>query len=170
MKAVGALFLVCACTLFGIGQARKLYFRRGCLADALDTLRFISAELKNGAVPIPEVFSELRRLPNNRLHGVFETLCIKMDGFGEESLSEIWSGCIMNDRSISLSQGERQELSRVGSYLGRYSETEQSDAIAACTEHLEIELKRSDVKAREGAKLFTGLGLTFGLMLAAVLL
>ena len=170
MKAVGALFLVCACTLFGIGQARKLYFRRGCLADALDALRFISAELKNGAVPIPEIFAELRRLPNNRLHALFEALCTRMDGFGEESLSDIWNGCVMNDQTISLSQGQRQELSRVGAYLGRYSETEQSDAIAACTEHLEIELKRSSEKAREGAKLFTGLGLTFGLMLAAVLL
>ena len=170
MKGVGALFLVCACTLFGIGQARKLYFRRSCLAGALDTLRFIGAELKNGAVPIPEIFAELRCLPDNKLHGFFEALCDKMGGFGEESLADIWSGCVMNNRTISLSQGQRLELSRIGSYLGRYSETEQSDAIAACAEHLEIELKRSSDKAREGAKLFTGLGLTFGLMLAAVLL
>ncbi|MFB0919670.1 MAG: stage III sporulation protein AB [Oscillospiraceae bacterium] len=170
MKAVGAIFLVCACTLFGIGQARKLYFRRGCLADAMDALRFISAELKNGAVPIPEIFAELRRLPDSRLHSFFEILCTKMEAFGDESLSEIWGGSVMNDRTISLSQGQRQELSRVGAYLGRYSEAEQSDAIAACTEHLAIELKRSSDKAREGAKLFTGLGLTFGLMLAAVLL
>lgn len=170
MKTVGALFLVCACTLFGIGQARKLYFRRSCLAGTLDALRFISAELKNGAVPIPEIFVELRCLPDTKLHGFFEALCTKMDSFGEESLADLWNGCVMNDQTISLSQGQRQELSRVGSYLGRYSETEQSDAIAACAEHLEIELIRSSEKAREGAKLFTGLGLTFGLMLAAVLL
>ncbi|MEA4895334.1 MAG: stage III sporulation protein AB [Oscillospiraceae bacterium] len=170
MKAVGAVLLVCACTLFGIGQAKKLYLRRSCLAGTLDALRFIGAELKNGAVPIPEIFAELRRLPDTVMHGFFETLCSKMDGIGDESLSEIWSGCVMNDRTISLSQRQRQELSRLGPYLGRYSETEQSDAISACAEHLEAELIRSSEKAREGAKLFTGLGLTLGLMLAAVLL
>lgn len=170
MRTIGALFLVFACTLFGIGQARKLFFRQSCLTGALDALRFMSAELKNGAVPIPEIFAELRSLPNTKLHSFFETLCTKMDSFGAESLADLWSGCVMNDQTISLSQRQRQELSRVGSYLGRYSETEQSDAIAVCAEHLEIELKMSSDKAREGAKLFTGLGLTFGLMLAAVLI
>lgn len=170
MKIIGALLLVCACTLLGIGQARSLYFRRSCLAGMLDTLRFIDAELKNGAVPIPEIFAELRLLPDTALQGFFENLNAKMEGFGEESLAEIWSGCIINDRSVSLSQRQRQELCRVGAYLGRYTETEQSEAIAACAEHLEAELKRTSERAREGAKLFTGLGLTFGLMLAAVLI
>jgi len=170
MKIVGAVLLVCACTLFGIGQARRLYFRQSCLAGVLDALRFIDAELKNGAVPIPDIFNELRRLPETKLHGFFENLSAKMESFGEESLSEIWSACVMNEQSVSLSLRQRQELCRVGTYLGRYSESEQSDAIAACAEHLEAELKRTSDKASEGAKLWTGLGLTFGLMLAAVLI
>lgn len=170
MKIIGALFLVCACTLFGVGQARKLYFRQSCLAGVLDTLRFIDAELKNGSVPIPEIFAELCRLPNTKLHGFYVNLSSKMDRFGEESLSEIWSGCVMSDFSISLSERQRQELCRIGNYLGRYSESEQSDAITACINHLEGDLKHSSDKARQGAKLYTGLGLTFGLMLAAVLI
>ena len=170
MKIVGALLLVCACTLLGIGQARKLYYRRSCLVSTLDALRFIGAELKNGAVPIPEIFAGLRSLPEMKLHGFFENLNLKMSGFGEESLAEIWCSCVMQDNSFSLSQRQRQELCRLGPFLGRYSESEQSDAISSCIEHLETELKRTSDKAREGAKLFTGLGLTFGLMLAAVLI
>ncbi len=170
MRIVGAVLLVCACTLFGIGQARKQYFCQSCLAGAIDALRFIDAELKNGSVPIPEIFAELSRLPDTSLHKFYVNLNQKMDGFGEESLSEIWSGCVMNDQSILLSERQRQELCRIGSFLGRYSENEQSEAIAACINHLEGELKRTSEKAREGAKLYTGLGLTFGLMLAAVLI
>jgi len=170
MKIVGAVLLVCACTLFGIGQARKLYFRQSCLAGVLDALRFIDAELKNGSVPIPEIFAELGRLPDRNLHRFYVNLNQRMVGFGEESLSEIWNGCVINDQSISLSERQRQELSRIGNYLGRYSESEQSEAIAACINHLEGNLKRTSEKAREGAKLYTGLGLTFGLMLAAVLI
>jgi|GEM_PF-1584947 len=170
MKIIGALLLVAASTLLGVGQARKLYYRRSCLEGVLDALRFIDAELKNGSVPIPEIFQELKRLPPSQLSSFFENLNARMARFGEESLSEIWSGCVLSDNTISLSEGQRQELCRVGTYLGRYSETEQSDAIAVCLERLGTELTRSADKAREGAKLFTGLGLTFGLMLAAVLI
>ncbi|MGI5986187.1 MAG: hypothetical protein GXY01_01125 [Clostridiales bacterium] len=170
MKILGALLLVAACTLIGIGQAKKLYFRQRCLEGALDALRFMDAELKNAAVPIPEIFRNLIRLPDNKLSSFFNNLNTKMAGFGEESLADIWSGCVLNDRSISLSERQRQELCRVGTFLGRYSENEQSEAIAACIAHLEGELERTSEKAREGAKLYTGLGLTFGLMLATVLI
>lgn len=170
MKIIGVVLLVCACTIFGIGQARKLYFRQSCLAGVLDALRFIDAELKNGSVPIPEIFSELCKLPDTKLHTYYVNLDEKMQAFGEETLSEIWSSCAMNDQSISLSERQRQELCRIGNYLGRYSENEQSEAINTCISHLEGDLERSSEKARQGAKLYTGLGLTFGLMLAAVLI
>ncbi len=170
MKIIGALFLVAACTLFGVGQARKLYFRQSCLEGVLDSLRFMEAELKNGAVPIPDIFEVLQKLPDTKLKSFFAELNGKMNSFGEESLANIWSDAALNDQSISLSDRQRQELCRVGNYLGRYSENEQSEAIDACILHLEDELKRTSVKAREGAKLYTGLGLTAGLMLAAVLI
>lgn len=169
MKIIGAILLVCACTFFGIVQARKLYFRQSCLAGVLDALRFIDAELKNGSVPIPEIFLELCKLPDTKLHNYYVNLNEKMNAFGEESLSKIWSACAMGEQSISLSERQRLELCRVGNYLGRYSEKEQSEAINACISHLEGDLERSSEKARQGAKLYTGLGLTFGLMLAAVL-
>lgn len=170
MKIVGALLLVAACTLFGVGQARKLYYRQSCLEDTLNLLRFMDAELKNGSVPIPEIFRELGKLSNSKLHGFYNELNIKMVGLGEESLADIWNSCIMNNKSISLSIRQRQQLCRVGAYLGRYSESEQSEAISACISHMEDELERSSEKAREGGKLYTSLGLTFGLMLAAVLI
>jgi stage III sporulation protein AB len=170
MKIIGALFLVAACTLFGVGQARKLYFRQSCLEGVLDSLRFMEAELKNGAVPIPDIFDILQKLRDTRLKSFFSGLNEKMNSFGEESLADIWGDAALHDQSISLSDRQRQELGRVGNYLGRYSENEQSEAIDACILHLETELTRTAVKAREGAKLYTGLGLTAGLMLAAVLI
>ncbi len=170
MKIIGALMLVCACTLLGVVQAKKLHFRQSCLEGVLDGLRFIDAELKNGAVPIPEIFSELCELPDTSLHNYYVNLNDKIGCLGEASLSEIWCGSALEDRSISLSDRQRQELSRVGNYLGRYSESEQSEAIGACVEHLEAELKSSSEKAKQGTKLYMGLGLTFGLMLAAVLI
>ena len=170
MKLVGALLLVISCTLIGVGKARNLYYRQSCLEAALDALRFMDAELKNGSVPIPEIFRELYKLPNSKLHSLYSELNDKMASLGEESLADIWNSSILNNTSISLSMKQRRELGRVGTYLGRYSESEQSEAISACISHMEDELKRTSEKAREGGKLYTSLGLTFGLMLAAVLI
>ena len=170
MRIFGAVLLVAACTLFGYIQARKLYFRQSCLESVVDALRFIDAELKNCAVPLPEIFSELAKLTNSRMQAFFVLLSKKMESFGEESLSDLWSGCVIGDTSLSLSQRQRQELSRLGNYLGRYSESEQSDAINACIAHTESALRQSIIKARQGAKLYTSLGLTLGLMLATVLI
>ncbi|NLH00719.1 MAG: hypothetical protein GX488_02250 [Clostridiales bacterium] len=170
MRIFGALLLVTACTLLGIEQARKLYFRQRCLEEVLAALRFMEAELKNGAVPIPEIFWELSRFPDMKVQKFFMSLYEKTQNLGEESLAEIWTGCVLNDMSISLSERQRQELCRIGNFLGRYSENEQSGAISACAEHLEEELKAASAKAKEGAKLYTGLGLTFGLMIATVLI
>lgn len=170
MKLLGAVLLICACTLLGIGQARRLNFRRSCLSAAMDALRYIEAELKNGSVPMPEIFMQLATQSNSKFQVLFKKLSEKMCELGEASLSEIWSDCILNEQSISLSDEQRQELCKLGNYLGRYSETEQSEAISACIGHLSEELRMSSEKAREGTKLYTGLGLTFGLMLAAVLI
>ncbi|MDR1132161.1 MAG: stage III sporulation protein AB [Oscillospiraceae bacterium] len=170
MKLPGAVLLVAACTLFGAAHASKLRLRQRCLAEILDALRFIDAELKNGSVPIPEIFAALKNVPYAVLRSFFEKLGESMSDFGERSLSEIWSGCVLSDAALSLSEGQRRELCRVGGYLGRYSETEQSEAIAVCIGRLEAEHLRSDQKARDGVRLYTGLGLTLGLMLAAVLL
>jgi stage III sporulation protein AB len=170
MRLLGALLLVCACTLLGLGQAGKLIRRRACLAETVDLLRAIDAELKNGAVPIPEIFAALESRPADNLRGFIQALNAGMSDFGRESLAELWRGCVLNESGPALSVHQRQELCRVGDYLGRYAESEQSGALAVCIARLEDSLQRAGRRAREGVRLYTGLGLSFGLMLAAVLL
>lgn len=169
MRIVGAILLVAACTLFGAGQAKKLYFHKSCLESFLDALRYIDAELKNASMAVPEIFSELSLRKEWKLENFFSELSGKMSDFGEESLAKIWTGCVMEDKSVELTLQERQEIVRVGNYLGKFSENEQSEAIQACIRHLEDELEKLSLRAKERAKLYTGLGVTAGLMLATVL-
>lgn len=170
MRLLGALLLVCACTLLGLGQAGRLVSRRICLAETVDLLRAIDAELKNGAVPIPEIFAALESRPAGSLRAFIRALNERMANFGGESLAELWRGCVLGEDGPALSAHQRQELCRVGDYLGRYAESEQSGALAVCITRLEESLQRAGRRAREGVRLYTGLGLSFGLMLAAVLL
>lgn len=169
MRGVGAIFLVSACLLLGIGQARLLLHRRDSLAGILDALRYMNAELKNGG-PIPELFLALEDRAEGQLRPFFAGLNERMQSFGEESLSEIWRGSVETDRSLVLTGEQRRELGRLGNYLGRYSGEEQSEALNLCMSRLEAELLAARQEAGQGMKLYTGLGLCFGLMLAAVLL
>ncbi len=170
MKGVGAIFLVAACLLLGLGQARLLLRRRDSLAGMLDALRYMNAELKNGACPIPELFFALEDRAEGQLRPFFAGLNIRMQGFGEESLAEIWRGCVETDKSLVLKEEQRRELGRLGNYLGRYSGEEQSQALGLCMTRLEAELLAARQEAGQGMKLYTGLGLCIGLMLTAVLL
>lgn len=169
MKVVGAIFLVLACLLLGLGQARLLMRRKDSLAGILDALRYMNAELKNGG-PIPELFLALEDRAEGLLHPFFLRLNERMKRFGEESLSEIWRGCVETDRSLAFTDEQRRELGRLGNYLGRYSGEEQSEALGLCMSRLEAELLAARQEAGQGMKLYTGLGLCLGLMLAVVLL
>jgi len=170
MRIIGALLLAVACTLFGLGQARRLYFHKSCLEGFLDALRYMDAELKNSSEPVPDIFGELKSRGDWKLCEFFRKLCLRMENFGEESLADIWSGCVMEEESVRLTPSERRELCRVGAYLGKFSEDDQSEAIQACVSHLNDALRELSEGAREKAKLYTGLGITAGLMLATVLI
>lgn len=169
MKGIGALLLVSACLLLGLGQARLLQFRRDSLAGLLDALRYMDAELKNGARPIPELFLALQERAERQIRQFFGGLNKAMESLGEESLSEIWCGCVNRDESLKLKAEQKRELCRLGNYLGRYSGTEQAEALGLCMLRLEGELTKARQEAGQGMKLYTGLGLCLGLMLAAVL-
>ncbi len=170
MRLLGALLLVCACTLLGLGQAGRLVRRRSCLAETVHLLRAIDAELKNGSMPIPEIFAALESHTADCLCGFVRSLNMRMMDFGRESLAELWRGCVLDENGPELSARQRQELCRVGDFLGRYSESEQSGALVVCITRLEDSLQRASRRARQGVRLYTGLGFSFGLMLAAVLL
>lgn len=170
MKIIGALLLAAACTMYGIDRGLSLYNRQRCLAGFLEAMRFIEAELLNSARPLPELFEELSKLAKPEVRSFFIYLSEKMPHIGDESVSELWRSRIMSDRKLSLSQVQRQELCRPGLMLGRYVGQEQAAAIESCISRLEPELERATETARNGFKLYTGLGLTTGLMLATAVI
>ncbi|MEF9970986.1 MAG: stage III sporulation protein AB [Oscillospiraceae bacterium] len=170
MKLLGAFLLVFACTWFGVEQARRLFLRQKCLGGMVEALRFMEAELKNNAVSLPELFEELGRVSRREVRGFFLALSESMASLGEKSLTSLWSACVMNEGSLSLSSLQRSELTRPGLSLGRYAGQEQLIALESCAARLETELLRASENARQGAKLYTGLGLIGGLMLATAVI
>ncbi|MEG0777495.1 MAG: stage III sporulation protein AB [Oscillospiraceae bacterium] len=170
MKIFGSLMLIFACTLFGLSYAKKLRERQNCLAEILQSLRFMEAELKNSATPLPELFRELSETSKHEAREFYAALSASMENLGEESLANLWQSCVMESGRLPLSEMQKKELCRPGLALGRYAGDEQLTAIQSCIIHLEPELQRAEEKARTGLRLYAGLGLTAGLMLATVLI
>ncbi len=168
MKVTGALLVIAVFTAFGIIKSMSLSGRAKCLREVIDALRYISSELQSAATPIPEIFAELYRLSGPETGQMFLRLKENMASLSDMSFGELWQ-MALQDRSLNLSAYQRDELGRLGLYLGRYPAGEQCAAIDACIMHLESEHEAALGRAREGRKLYTGLGLTTGLMFAAVL-
>lgn len=170
MRALGAVLLIAACTLFGVGRARDIRDRQRCTEDALSALRYLDAELTASGTPTPEIFAALAKRKDLRVHGVFQKLSVCAFALGEESLETLWANCWLHDAGVSLSDTERRALARLAPVLGRYPGPEQSKAVRACIGHFEEAAERGAVSVKQGTKLSTGVGLTLGLMLAAALI
>lgn len=170
MKLLGALFLVLACTMYGFNRGLGLYNRQRALAGFIEALRFIEAELTGNARPLPEIFEELSLEAKPELRPFFGYLSEGMQSLGDESVCGLWGRRIMSDRSLALSLVQRQELCRPGLVLGRYASHEQATAIESCITRLEPELERATDSARKGLRLYTGLGISAGLMLATAVI
>jgi stage III sporulation protein AB len=170
VRFIGAVLVVLACTIYGLEKAAGLYKRRRTLANFLDALRFIEAELLNNARPLPEIFFELSCHAGKEVRGFFTYLSENMSRLGEESLSKLWCDGLNSDRQLSLSAIQRQELIRPAMMLGKFMGEEQAKVIESTISRLEPELLRATEEAKAGLRLYTGLGLTAGLMLAAVII
>jgi len=165
MRAVGAAFLVAACTLLGLCRARELHFHRRCVDDTLAALRCLDAELCAAAAPLPDVFAALAVRRESAVSGVFQTLAEENGG----TLGARWAAVWLRDTRVALTPNERRSLARLGPVLGRYPADEQSRLVRGSIEELARAAERWEKREREGTKLSASVGLTLGLMLAAAL-
>ena len=170
MKAAGAAFIIIGCTLYGLIKAAGLSKQAKCLAAFLESLRFIQAELSSTAPPLPELFERLAQTARPEVRGFYRRLSEGMASIGDKSFSRLWRQSLINDGELCLSFYQRSELERPGAVLGRYDYKEQAGALESCLLRLEPELSAANARAKEGLRLYTGLGLVSGIMAATVML
>ena len=170
MKAAGAALIVAGCTLYGFIRAWGLSRQAKCLGAFLESLRFISAELSGTAPPLPELFGRLSKTARPEVRGFYRRLFESMGQIGERSLSQLWQQSLEESGELCLSSFQRAELERPGAMLGRYDFREQAAALESCLSRLEPELAAANARAKEGLRLYTGLGLVGGIMTATVML
>lgn len=171
MKTLGALAVIIGCGLFGLIRAMSLSRNEKCLEAVIDSLRYMISELKAEAAPLPELLSSLSaQAASGEVRDFYSKLCSVLELLGQESFESLWIGAVMSDKELALNEKQRHILSKAGCFMGKFSVGEQATALEGCIERLEWEYRNAAEKAREGKKLYPGLGVTAGLMLAAVFL
>ena len=168
LRAAGAALVVSACTWYGVIKAAGLRRQAKLLAAFLDSLRFIAAELSNRATPLPELCALMAETGRPEVRNFFARLSLGLEKRGETSFSQLWREALAQEAGLTLFQ--KNELQRPGDMLGRYDYKAQLGAIESCLLRLEPELRAANGRAREGLRLYTGLGLAAGVMTAAVML
>lgn len=169
MKIAGALIVVVVFTTIGVIRANSLSQHARCLAEIIESLRFMSSELRSVATPLPEIFCEIAKVSRQETNNFFSMLSDSMEKIVEISFAELWLEAL-DEGNLSLCHNEINELKRLGLSLGRYSAEEQCVAIDVCINRLEYAYTDALKKSIEGKKLYTGLGLSMGIMFAALLI
>lgn len=169
MKILGALIVVAVFTVLGIIRANSLDRNARCLAEILESIRFISAELRSLATPLPEMFKEISKAVKPETKKFFCLLSDSMSEIEDTSFSALWEKSL-KEGDLSLSHNEMIELNRLGKSLGRYSAEEQCTAIDVCISRLDSAYVVALNKALEGRKLYISLGLSTGIMFATLLI
>lgn len=170
MKILGALSVIIGCVLFGLIRAMSLTRHEKCVGAIIDSLQYMISELKTEALPLPELIALLSQTARSEVRVFYAKLSSAMELLGDESFESLWSSAVMTDSSLGLSEGERQILCKAGVFMGKFSAEEQSAALESCIARLEPERRIAAEKAREGKKLYPGLGLAAGIMLAVMFL
>lgn len=170
MKLLGFLAVVLSCGAFGLSRSAALAGRAACLGAASDALRYMASELKASAPPLPELMEEMALWAKPQVKGLFIRLSGDMGRIGEESFQQLWKSAVMSEGSLLLDGRQRGILAGAGEFMGKFSCAEQAEALERCAFRIESEYRLAEEKAREGKRLYPGLGLTAGIMLAAVFL
>ncbi|HHU22981.1 MAG TPA: stage III sporulation protein AB [Clostridiales bacterium] len=169
-KFIGALLLIAAGAGMGVAKTRQLHFRVRSLSSILGSLEIMRGEICTRLTPLPELFLQLAAEAPGPADEFFSALKTGLTGLGERSLGEIWYQALEDTPSLVLKPEEERALYLFGMSLGRFDVAEQKQAIDRCMESMGRFLETARGEAQARGRLYTGLGLALGMMLAVVLL
>ncbi|MGI5935463.1 MAG: stage III sporulation protein AB [Oscillospiraceae bacterium] len=169
-KLIGAMLLVMAGAGMGLVKAGHLHFRVQSLSSILSSLEIMRGEICTRLTPLPEIFSLLAAEAPSPADKFFSAMKTGMSGLGQRSLGEIWGQALKDTPALALKPEEERALHLLGMSLGRFDVSEQKQAIDRCMESMGRFLEKAREDAQTQGRLYTGLGLAFGMMLAVILL
>ena len=169
LKFAGAIIVIISCFVIGLSKALNLKYRKKCLEEIIASLNIASAEMTSLLTPTPEIFKKLSSEFSGAV-GNFYSYISKIASKNDwEDLSTAWVQGVREYLSC-LSKTQQEELIRLSYVMGKYDGSKQALSLKAAIMHLERELAFTGEISKEAMRLYCGIGLCSGLMLAFALI
>lgn len=166
-KLLGAALLCGGGAAVGVYKYMSLRKRARTLAGLIAALNIMRGEIRVRLTPLPEILKMLSERGDASVRGFFARVSSRMPELAESSLSSIWRGAL--PELCDLCGDDAAALAELGDVLGRFDAAEQESAINAAAETLGASLSLLRERLRSAPRMYIGLGLCLGAMLAAAL-
>lgn len=161
------IFLVLAASgCLGFLKAAELRRRPRLLKAAADSLKLIRNDIAFRLLPLPEALQHAAQAASGALQDTYATLARQMCTQAQP-FSEQW--CEGFGALADFSPEDRAALCTLGEQLGKYDADAQLDAIDYCVHYLQAAEQDARASVAQHGKLYSGLGLTIGLIVAVTL-
>ncbi len=165
MRGLCALVIIVCSSLCGVGKVLSLKNRTAQLADILTGLELMKSEIGQRQTPMPELAKTLSQSAAGISRELFSNLDMLMPVIDTLGFAEIWRKSVS---VLPLRDEERAALERLGTTLGRYDAQSQCREIDACMTRFETFERAAAAEYRKNGRLYAGLGLTLGFMIAVL--
>lgn len=170
LHLLGAALVVLGGGVWGWMQRARLRQRETAIAAVCASLAQLRAEIVERRAPIREIAQQLRSGAPVPCRAWFAALADELDAEDGAGFAARWRHVLETKAKLPLRADELEPLCQLGLSLGRYDAPEQGAAIDRCL----YEMERTHARAREDTqtrgRLYAGLGLAAGALLAVVLL
>lgn len=168
-EVIGCALVVGACTWMGVDGASRLKKRVKTLSEIIVSLELMRGEICTRLTPMPELMSILALDGPAATRGFFSRVLEGLALLGQRTMNGIWTDAVESSPELSLKDDEARALAELGSSLGRYGTHEQELAIDRCIAEFEgFRISARAAYSKDG-RLYTGLGLAGGCILAVIL-
>ncbi|MDR0952519.1 MAG: stage III sporulation protein AB [Oscillospiraceae bacterium] len=168
IRLLGGLAVVVGGALLGIVYSRKVSRQERCLGQLIDSLRYMRSELKATAAPTTQLIGQLALNAGGEVREFYVNLLARLERLGDESFESLWLEAAADRESLPIGARQRQILGSLGAFMGKFSIEELDAALEAVIDRLGPELLSAREKTRDGNRLYPGLGLCGGFMIAAI--
>ena len=169
-RIVGCILLVAAGTGMGFSGSMRLSEQIRILEKLLQMVICLKGEIRCGNASLPDAFYGAAGRMNGKYREFLISAADRMKAGTGEKLSQICRECAESALKKScLTHGEKDAFFSIGKYLGYLDREMQLRQLSLYEKNLEVEIGNLKKEASGKKKLYRGLGVFGGLLLAVLL-
>ena len=166
MRVIGALLLIAAASGFGMIRASELRKRPAVLHAMINAIMLLKSDISSRGMSLPDAAAHVAGQCAEMIRPMFLTVCVMLKR-DSGTFFDAWNSGI--DEISCLLPQEAESLRDLGAHLGKYDVSAQANALEACIDAMNEYEHGAAQDFKQFGRLYTGLGLTVGTMLAVAL-